>query len=529
MTSQSTNVVARRSDIDAELTSLYERIALLKAERNSTAPFFLLPNELLAQIFGVIADPGPHITISVLPALRKLMLVCKWWRDVALSTHGLWSKIATHWWSPAWGFHTHMVRSGNVPLKINARQFDSCTFPTLIFDNSYRLASLHLTATPLHLLDFIQEMRNHKFPLLHSLHLLPEYLNKSETEEEMADASLPSALFDGCMPRLCQLSLTFVAAPWHSLPPLQSLVLVGGMKTTTTPIEWRVLLDILRASRTLHTLKLDFIMTDGIRECRPVDLPHLELLHVEDSSERCENLLFSLTFPATMRLELCPWGITIDSEIRDILIPAQKHLRASGAPIPFRLALRTSLRGHSYLRAVTYVDANPNEWGEHEVLFEISAHPASADALRQILTKVLKALPTKTLTTLDATFVRFTVPTWKTALELLPAIENVNIALDDAGTAFLEAALEGCYWLHTITVHALLRGDSDDEPAPVAGFFNMLKRLLSAQHAIGRRLPRLEVTGIGRVILSDEEWEELRGLVETLVRPVRHVVDRFQR
>ncbi|KAJ7642381.1 hypothetical protein DFH06DRAFT_608242 [Mycena polygramma] len=529
MTSQSTNVVARRSAIDAELTSLYERIALLKAERNSTAPFFSLPNELLAQIFGVIADPGPHITISVLPALRKLMLVCKWWRDVALSTHSLWSKIATHWRYPAWGFHTQMVRSGNVPVKINARQFDSCTFPTLVFDNSYRLASLHLTATPPHLLDFLQEMRNHKFPLLHSLQLWPECSDKSETEAEMVDASLPAELFDGRMPRLCQLSLTFIAAPWHSLPPLQSLVLIGGMTTTTTPIEWRVLLDILRASRALHTLKLDFILTDGIRECRPVDLPHLEVLHIEDSSERCENLLFSLTFPATTRLELYPWGITTGPEIRDILIPAQKHLRASGAPIPLRLALRTSLRGHSYFRAVTYVDANPNEYGEREVLFEISVHPASAPALRQIITKVLKALPTKTLTTLDATFVRFTVPTWKAALALLPAIENVDIGLDEAGTAFFEAALEACYWLHTITVHALLRGESGDESAPVTGFFDMLTRLLCAQHAIGRRLRQLEVTGLGSVILSDEKWEELRGLVGTLVRPARHVVERIQR
>ncbi|KAJ6477897.1 hypothetical protein C8R47DRAFT_1139764 [Mycena vitilis] len=508
----SINAVARRSAIDAELTSLYERIALLKAERNSTAPFFSLPSELLAKIFGEIADPGPHITRSVLPALKRLMLVCMWWRDVALSTHTLWSKIATHWRNPDWGFRTQMIRSGDALVKINAGTYISSDF---IFDNAHRLDTLHLTSTPSRLLDFLQEMGEHKFPSLRSLKLTPEHSHERETEVEMMDASLPSELFDGGMPHLCQLSLIFIAAPWRSLPPLQSLDLKGGANTPTMPIEWRVLVDLLRASRTLHTLKLDCIMTSGIREPRPVDLPCLELLRLRDFSDRCENVLFSLTFPATTRLELYPWGVSTGPEIRDILTPAQKHLCASGAPIPLALALRSSLDSHQYFSAATYADAS--QILDREVLFEISALPASDPALRQIITKVLRAMPTKTLTTLDATYVNFTVPTWKAALALLPAIENVDIRLHDAGTPFFEAALETCYWLRTISVHVSLPLEPRDQSATIIGFFDMLTRLLHAQHAIGRPLRQLEVSGLGPLNLSDEKWLELRGLVETLV------------
>jgi hypothetical protein len=60
-------------------------------------------------------------------------------------------------------------------------------------------------------------------------------------------------------------------------------------------------------------------------------------------------------------------------------------------------------------------------------VFIIKTEPATKPALRQIMTKVLKALPTQTITHLDASDAHLAAAAWKTALALLPAIEVVNL------------------------------------------------------------------------------------------------------
>ncbi|KAJ7269232.1 hypothetical protein C8J57DRAFT_1037595, partial [Mycena rebaudengoi] len=71
---------------------LYERIALLKAKRNSIAPIFSLPPEVLVQVFSEVSE-GQPLTGFFVP-LTKLMLVCQHWYNVILFGPALWSNIA---------------------------------------------------------------------------------------------------------------------------------------------------------------------------------------------------------------------------------------------------------------------------------------------------------------------------------------------------------------------------------------------------------------------------------------------------
>ncbi|KAJ7664550.1 hypothetical protein DFH06DRAFT_1470872 [Mycena polygramma] len=507
---------AERAAIDAEISSLYDRIALLKGERNSLAPIFSLPNEVLIPIFGGVPETAYLFGKSILP-LTKLMLVCRRWCNVLLGAHCLWGDITQHGRRSKLGFKAQLLRSGTAPLKIIITSFDSSLFGPLILANSDRLASLDAIGTQYHLLHFMRQMRDYKFPLLHSLMLSPSQ-KTCEGDAEIQggdDSSLPSELFDGGMPRLSVLSLSNINAPWQSLPPLQSLSLRRETDSPTAPINLDILLGILRESPALHTLKLDMMLAPGIHpHYSPVDLLHLEFLHLREFLEVCEHLLTQLLVPATSRLELYPQGLSTGADVRDILISVRKHLREPRASIPLTLALH-SPRDGSHFRIATYAEAITHVGFSRDTLFALNSHPAGAPALRQIMTKVLKAVPLQSLTTLDASNAHFTPVTWKAALALLPALEEVALDVDEAGTRFCEAALATGHPFRRIKLHSFARpGESE----VVARFLDALTCLLQAHHRGGSQLQRLTVKDYtGTTDINGEKWTELSLLVDTLV------------
>ncbi|KAJ6517345.1 hypothetical protein C8R47DRAFT_1087080 [Mycena vitilis] len=508
---------AERAAIDAEIGSLYERIASLKTRRNSIVPIHSLPNELLIPILGGVPESAYLFGRSILP-LTKLMLVCRRWCEVLLGAHSLWGEITQYGRRSELGFKAQLLRSGTAPLTIVITGFDSSLFGPMILDNSERIASLEVIGTQYHLLRFIRSMGDHKYPLLHSLMLSPSQ-KVGEGDTELAadgDSSLPSELFDGGMPRLSVLSLSNINAPWQSLPPLQSLSLRRQHDSPTAPINLDILLSILRESPALHTLKLDMVLAPGIHpHYSPVDLPHLEFLHLREFLEVCEHLLTQLLFPATMRLELYPQGLSTGADVRDILISVRKHLRAPCASIPVTLALHCP-RDASHFRIATYAETVTHVNFSRETLFALNSHPVGAPALRQIMTKVLKTVPLQALTTLDASNTYFTPATWKAALALLPALGEVALDVDDAGSCFCEAALATGHSLRRIKLHWFARSG---ESEVIARFFDALTCLLRAHRAGGSQLERLTVKDYaGTTDLSGGKWTELGLLVDVLVR-----------
>ncbi|KAJ7266162.1 hypothetical protein C8J57DRAFT_1619487 [Mycena rebaudengoi] len=136
-----------RIAIDDELTSLYERIALLKAKHNSIAPIFSLPSEVLVQVFSEVSE-GQPLTGFFVP-LTKLMLVCQHWYDVILFASALWSNIAGPQISER-TLSARLTRSGSASLKIKSMPFNSPTFAPLILANASRLRYLDLHGTTIH-------------------------------------------------------------------------------------------------------------------------------------------------------------------------------------------------------------------------------------------------------------------------------------------------------------------------------------------------------------------------------------------
>ncbi|KAJ7503227.1 hypothetical protein B0H11DRAFT_1984573 [Mycena galericulata] len=427
MESPATTKSVRLAAIDGELELLYERIASLKVERNTLAPIARLPNELLAYIFGICAKGAS--TSGAPMHWVKVVFVCRHWNEVAFSSPAIWAYIHFIWHPSERRLLVQLMRSGAVPVSVHVGFLHSHSFADLL-DVGGDISDV---------VDLMRRMSHHEFPLLHSLSLRPR--NDELQEDPDIHPILPLELLDGGMPRLSNLALSYIDAPWRSLSSLGSLSLVGDPSSISTHIPLGDLFAVLKSSLQLHTLKLNIAVHPDRpdEEYETVALPFLEHIFIRELLDICECLITNLVFRPTTRVELYPQGIAIGADIRDILVPLRKHLRAAGAPVPRMLSICVPRReaDHSNFFAAVYPHSPRPTRFDDDVLFAINGHPKNARALRQIMTKVLKTLPADAITHLDATGTHFTGRTWKTAFALLPALRVITVHVTDgeAGAA----------------------------------------------------------------------------------------------
>jgi hypothetical protein len=102
----------------AELTKERVRLAsLLDSAVSSRSPVHRLPRELLAAIFaaGVCEDDGTREDPLL---LGSVMLVCSHWRDVAVDTPTLWSRVVVDEHNSVEAARRRILRSKDAPLDI---------------------------------------------------------------------------------------------------------------------------------------------------------------------------------------------------------------------------------------------------------------------------------------------------------------------------------------------------------------------------------------------------------------------------
>ncbi|KAK6988091.1 F-box domain-containing protein [Favolaschia claudopus] len=486
-----------RAEITKQLAVLNAEIALLKGEYNALSSVSILPNEILVQILSGVQDPTSTYPNPLL-VLTRLMLVCKHWSEVMLASPTLWSKICGGWQYRSNCLAVQLARSGEAPLLIKlsrlGNQFDGPT----VLQHTRRIQTLEIGGSPRYVLAFMQDMADFDFPILTNL-LLNPIERASESEDDTAsEAIFPSELFDR-IPRLCNLSLSRINARWETLPPLRSLSLIAHPSAGSGPLPFSMLVQFLQSSPFLDTLRLDMMIAEHAPEgVQQITLSHLTVLYIRDSIQQCEALVKLLDFPPTTQLQLYTQSVNNGSHVRDILLPIRRHLRAPGAPLTQTLVLQAPFIAGS----IAHCSAALDEWDGH---FMINTHPRNAPALRQILSKVLKALPSHSLTFLDATQAQFSRSTWKMTLALLPALHTVRLYVGAGGANLCDAALE--------------MKEDDPELEEIAPFFEALKRLLLQRYrAQGQTLGRLTVRDyFGALNFERSEWADLVDKVEVAI------------
>ncbi|KAJ7453310.1 hypothetical protein B0H11DRAFT_1820659 [Mycena galericulata] len=528
--SQPPTVASQLASINQAIAWHYTQIAILKAQANALNPISTLPNELISKIFGIYAFiDGPPYDLK----WTKVMLVCRRWHAIALSEQSLWGFIEVSYSRNIRRVQMQLDRSGAAPVTVKIMSLDSGLYAVILLEHAERLYQLHLCGPAPRVLDFMNSLPDHRFPLLRSVKLDPSY--KWEEVPEDVPTAWPDVLFDGRAPCLTALDLSHIRINWSLLQGFDRLLLTLTNDATGEPATFAKVLSALRASPNLTYLKLGRVIGSHfpLQSYPVVSLPRLEFIWIQDDVALCNELLRHIAMPSTARISVYGFGIRAGADIAPLLVPVRKHVRARDAPTLRCLQLdATDSRGRTNFMLSTFTATTaPNALEYDKATFLVNTHPATEHALRTIMTKVLKALPCSGITHLDARAApHLTVASWKAALALLPALEMMYTFVNSAATRLFTALVEltenprgGVFPpLRHVHLYAYVWRRSDDGGADadvVAPVLAALRRLLAVRHRRGTPLPVLEIDEqVDSLGMREEEWEALFEQVGKFIR-----------
>ncbi|KAJ7025141.1 hypothetical protein C8F04DRAFT_1129411 [Mycena alexandri] len=437
--------IEEMSAIDHEIAWHYAQISLLKAKRNAMAPICALPNELMTRILTMYAIDNNIFELK----WAKIMYVCRHWYELALAAQPLWGFIDLEWRGSYDRLFGQLKRSGVAPLTIKFKLFDSAQYTDIILDQSERIYHLEVGGEAQYVYELIGKLPQCNLPILSSLSLDPTF-RRDELPEGFVEV-IPEAIFDGNLPNLCELELSSVGFPWGSLSGLTSLSLTTCHDSSAAlPSSFHSLLEMLGSCPQLRTVKLEMNIPLPAPEHNypTVALSALTWLRLRDHVTQCTALLNHLQFPPAASVHILPSGVYTGVNVREILVPMRKHTRGPGAQTLSLLQIdchATSLtsRDISYCTMAMFTDTEPHEFLERieaHCAFSLNFHPNSELALRQIVTKVLNAVPAHLITHLDARNMSYPGEvSWRAFVQLLPALDTVYLRVNASAVHCIHA------------------------------------------------------------------------------------------
>ncbi|KAF5318004.1 hypothetical protein D9619_012270 [Psilocybe cf. subviscida] len=266
-------------------------------QHNACAPISKLPDELLSEIFLLLADLCP------LKSWFTINLICERWRNVAVGTCSLWSKPPTY-------HHDLTVlmleRSKGADLHIHLSNIDSNATTTAIMGQVERIQSLSVMQPTELLESFFDILRTspHRAARLESIRI--------HGPEDLDGASdLVPAISFRQLPRLCSLELSRVKFDWEvlPLPALTNLFLEEVEPYTKIPVFQ--LLERLSQMSYLENLKLTSTLfsPSGLghipSSLTTVALPHLSSLEIPYiDHQQLEVILSRMKLPRLRLLQI---------------------------------------------------------------------------------------------------------------------------------------------------------------------------------------------------------------------------------
>ncbi|KAK7017671.1 F-box domain-containing protein [Favolaschia claudopus] len=423
------------AEIDAMIKWHYKQIRILKAKRNAIAPIRRLPNELMTRIITIFAVDSGLFDLK----WTRIIFVCRHWHALALAAQPLWAcidlglgaKFTTR-------FFAQIDRSGVAPLSIKISLYREY-YSDYILDHSARIRELSVDGKANCVLGLMAKLPEKSLPILSSLSL-----GAPGSHDDVSDdvpRSLPEALWDGRLPSLRELHLECIPLPWSMVSGLTALSLTQ-CPNSFPPETFSGLLDMLRSCPGLRTLELALLCPYPEREqsYTVVDLPSLYRLQLRDPVTRCEGLLNHLRIPPQALIHLLPHGLHAGSDIRELLLPLRKHTRSPGAPTPlmFKIDRPNGYCTVSFLKTTKLPE--PFDHDNLDITLSLNSHPSSEGTLRQMLTKVLKAVPCEGITHLDGRKgYDVGTATWRSIIPLLPALDEVYLQLNKGAVNFVSA------------------------------------------------------------------------------------------
>ncbi|KDQ07324.1 hypothetical protein BOTBODRAFT_180758 [Botryobasidium botryosum FD-172 SS1] len=319
--------LARNFAIDAIRLYTEQVISALRIRHNEMNPIYRLPNEVLALIFQFTeSSRGNTLCPLERRAPLNLLGVSKVWRDVALTTPQLWTKIDAMNASLKSKF---MERSLSYPLYIDV--LPGREYALSDDEDASELSSRQKEVSKAfdrqrnHFPDFIESLQPHaerwaslrlqgikmlgSHTLLHfpvpKLEVLHVHTSGLGTEARLA-ANTP---FGGETPSLRDLHLAGIGMPldWPAYVGLTRLHFERIRYNYSTIQQ---LIQILAACPLLEALALDsiqFASPPGTAPSQPIHLAHLRHMKLNGLTRGVESyVLRSILFPPFLRVEMTP-------------------------------------------------------------------------------------------------------------------------------------------------------------------------------------------------------------------------------
>ncbi|KAG6840987.1 hypothetical protein C0991_002877 [Blastosporella zonata] len=302
------------------MSQRHELEAHLEQAVRLQSPVLRLPSELLSSIFvmGVmgIGDEDPVM-------VSTLMLVCRYWFEVALTTPDLWAKICVGPHDSLEKARRKLERSKSCPIDISINFGSRMEFTSSVTEHVTRAMDLirpALWRTRSFYLSVPNRPQAHaallrcqeEAPLLEALSI---HIHHSMLDDAYPTPVVP--LFKGHTPRLHSCSLTSFNFGWdHRLISNLRVLKMGGYFNSYTPSA-NTLVGILRQCPNLEELALRNMSSVDSDVCHPGDFvspPPSKLIQLHRLTRLSfyysgialtRHIVSHITFPNLESLELC--------------------------------------------------------------------------------------------------------------------------------------------------------------------------------------------------------------------------------
>ena len=297
----------------ALLDPIFRKRLTLNGLWNTSLPIHRLPNELLVQIFAHFPDAATPIWEGsfLLPALgrstsgwyrwHRLMLVCRHWRAVFLSTRAFWRNVdlnrGIHW------ANLCLIRSAPASIHVYSGRYSASPLEVL-HPHVHRIETLRLEAghpedphSEVALRPFFRDL----MPLLEDLDL--SFLRAHKTDGYLTSQRLPRlrtlALYDTVAPRDTLLFAQLRALSLSSCP--HALSFNGFLNTLAAGVQ----LEELSLRGTLRFPSGEWLHGGPAPDRPPISLPRLRKFTLEEHEiVHTSRLLTHLHIPPSAVLSI---------------------------------------------------------------------------------------------------------------------------------------------------------------------------------------------------------------------------------
>ncbi|KAL1701430.1 hypothetical protein EV121DRAFT_282659 [Schizophyllum commune] len=346
---ESTSPLAKAAVLDRQLEALSTRYAAITAWRNHFMPIASLNDDLLSEIFQWVAWAHP-VGTEHRRSWAGLMLVCRRWRAIGVSSSVLWSSVVVGGKRRVEPSPLHMQRSGMRPLTVHI-DFSGDYFLDAALSKSTlsvikphfdRLMALDITAKRQELLQVLCHLGQTRRPNLQSLRVTVCF-GYQEAPSPFSPLAYDLSIIQNLTACAAEVIPTNVVVHWTDLRNLTRLRIRLDPAISRQAHAYKMscitVLNMLRFSPALEELVLhDCINHSPIRidvasSSSQVYFPVLRVCDLRASGSVCATILAATRNPPSARIHVTVTESDWDEHAVQVLLEVlQMNFAQPGAP-----------------------------------------------------------------------------------------------------------------------------------------------------------------------------------------------------